>query len=158
MKKRYDCPIIFWVLMSLAVLIAIVIFIFSSQDSSASDGVSIGFASFLFEKILGVEFPEYANRFIRKCAHFSIYLALGFFVRISLYKSNLKLSRSSASLASTFICFLYAATDEVHQYFVPGRSCSVFDVLLDTVGAVCGILVAYLIFERIKSKRMKNMR
>jgi VanZ family protein len=34
---------------------------------------------------------------------------------------------------------LYAATDELHQLFVIGRGASVWDVLLDTAGAACGM-------------------
>ena len=34
---------------------------------------------------------------------------------------------------------LYAATDEVHQLFVPGRSGQVSDVLLDSAGAIAGL-------------------
>jgi len=33
---------------------------------------------------------------------------------------------------------LYAASDEFHQYFVPGRSSSPYDVMIDTVGATFG--------------------
>lgn len=42
----------------------------------------------------------------------------------------------------------YAATDEVHQLFVPGRSGKVTDVLVDTTGAVLGIL-GFLILRRL---------
>ena len=33
----------------------------------------------------------------------------------------------------------YAATDEMHQLFVPGRSGQVSDVLLDSAGAIAGL-------------------
>jgi VanZ family protein len=36
----------------------------------------------------------------------------------------------------------YAASDEVHQRFVPGRHGSVSDVLIDTVGVAIGIYLA----------------
>jgi len=39
-------------------------------------------------------------------------------------------------------CLVYGATDELHQYFVPGRSCDVFDWVADGVGAV---LAAWLL-------------
>ena len=153
MSKLRSNPKLFWVMAALVLIVAILIFKFSAQDSSASDDLSIGFASFLFEKIFGNEFAENANHFIRKCAHFSIYLALGFCLRGTFYKSKFKKDSFMASIITAFCCFLYAATDEIHQYFVPGRSCSVLDVMLDTVGAVCGIMIAYLIFEYKKVKR-----
>jgi len=40
---------------------------------------------------------------------------------------------------------LYAATDELHQYFVPSRDASFRDVLLDTAGAVVGILALWAV-------------
>jgi len=39
---------------------------------------------------------------------------------------------------------LYGATDEVHQYFVPGRSTDVWDWVADTVGALVVALLYYL--------------
>ena len=37
---------------------------------------------------------------------------------------------------------LYAATDEFHQLFVPGRAGLPTDVLIDATGAALGLLVA----------------
>jgi VanZ family protein len=33
---------------------------------------------------------------------------------------------------------VYGITDEVHQYFVPGRDCNIWDWLADTIGAALG--------------------
>ena len=38
----------------------------------------------------------------------------------------------------------YAATDEFHQIFVPGRAGMVTDVMIDSSGALAGILLAAL--------------
>jgi VanZ family protein len=37
----------------------------------------------------------------------------------------------------------YAATDELHQYFVRGRHASPFDVAIDAVGLALGLLVLH---------------
>ena len=37
------------------------------------------------------------------------------------------------------LCVLYSISDEVHQYFVPGRSAGVIDILIDTVGSSLGV-------------------
>lgn len=37
-------------------------------------------------------------------------------------------------------CALYGLVDEVHQYFVPGRTCSILDLTVDILGAA---IVAY---------------
>jgi len=54
-------------------------------------------------------------------------------------------------LAAAGICCLYAVSDELHQWFVPGRSSSVVDVILDSLAAFCGAGVLFLM--RRKSNR-----
>ena len=39
----------------------------------------------------------------------------------------------------------YAATDEFHQIFVPGRAGMLTDVMIDSSGALAGILLAALV-------------
>lgn len=47
------------------------------------------------------------------------------------------------------LCIVYAATDEYHQSFVPGRGASIVDVGIDTTGAILA-LVAYQLWRKIK--------
>ena len=48
----------------------------------------------------------------------------------------------------------YAISDEIHQFFVPGRSCQIKDVLIDSCGAAVGI---GLVFISIKTyKKLKS--
>ncbi len=51
---------------------------------------------------------------------------------------------------SVLIAAIYAATDEVHQGFVPGRRGSLGDVMLDIAGAVLGIFLVWWIGRRAK--------
>ena len=48
--------------------------------------------------------------------------------------------RVGAGRACLLVVFAHAVFDEVHQFFV-GRTCSVFDVVLDVTGAVILLLV-----------------
>ena len=58
--------------------------------------------------------------------------------------------------AAVFSC-IYASSDEIHQLFVPGRAGQVRDVLIDTSGAVAGILLAILIRKIwLKSREKKS--
>ncbi len=43
---------------------------------------------------------------------------------------------------------LYALSDEIHQYFVPGRTCDPRDFLVDSIGLLVGMLI--LMFLRGK--------
>ena len=58
------------------------------------------------------------------------------------------------ALIVIFIVAGYAALDEFHQSFVPGRGAAVTDVMLDTSGgAAAQLLVALLVFWRGVRKR-----
>ena len=81
---------------------------------------------------------EAVHTFVRKTAHFTEYAVLGFFT----YKAvscDVK-DRKKAVLMAQLISTGYASTDEIHQMFVPGREGKVFDVMIDSCGAFCGIM------------------
>jgi VanZ family protein len=48
-------------------------------------------------------------------------------------------------LLTVLISSVYGVIDEVHQYFVPGRDCNVWDWVADTIGAFLGAAAAYAI-------------
>ena len=52
----------------------------------------------------------------------------------------------------------YASTDEIHQMFVPGREGKVFDVMIDSCGAFCGIMVSLITQELIEKRRKSDLR
>ncbi len=85
--------------------------------------------------------------FIRKSAHFCEY-----FIFSLLLLRGIRGSRSgwtlSWALATVAIAACYAALDEVHQAFVPARSASPFDSLLDSSGAVAAQLMVWLLAQR----------
>ena len=63
--------------------------------------------------------------------HILEYLILSFL----LYRALKVNSKYPQSLA-IFITIAYAITDELHQYFVPGRIPSILDILIDSFGAI----------------------
>lgn len=40
---------------------------------------------------------------------------------------------------------LYALLDEIHQYFVPGRACTLTDFMIDCIGIFSAALICYII-------------
>ena len=48
------------------------------------------------------------------------------------------------SWVNAFNGIIYATTDEIHQYFVIGRSGEVADVFLDGIGVVTGVIMVWL--------------
>ena len=75
---------------------------------------------------------------LRKGAHLTEYAILG----ALLYRA---LGREPLALA---VGIAYAATDEVHQYFVRGRHASPVDVAIDAVGVAAGMLIWLRLRER----------
>jgi VanZ family protein len=48
-----------------------------------------------------------------------------------------------AAVAALLITIGYAATDELHQSFVPNRSADVYDLLADAAGACAGLFACW---------------
>ncbi len=78
---------------------------------------------------------EQMHFLLRKCAHFSEYFILGILMRLTVLQTGITHKFKMGMLA----CILVAVTDETIQRFVSGRSGQLSDVLLDCVGALCGI-------------------
>ena len=93
---------------------------------------------------------------IRKLAHFLEYGILGALLSGAFLPVMKIIRRDSAKgskmyRSNVLIVFILAALDELHQYFVPGRYASVWDVLLDTFGCIVFLIFIYLIFDRKKT-------
>ena len=46
----------------------------------------------------------------------------------------------------------YAVTDEIHQYFVPGRSCELRDMLIDACGVAAGVLLCRFLSQKAQRR------
>ena len=46
------------------------------------------------------------------------------------------------------MCVIYACSDEIHQLFIFGRSCELRDVLIDFIGSLLGVMIAYKFYKR----------
>ena len=121
-------------------LMMAIIFSFSHFQAASSDAQSGFFLNLL--RIFSSDLAEtkIAIILIRKFAHFFEYAVFGFLTARTFHHSNLPIS------CALFFCVTYAATDEYHQTFVAGRSGEIQDVLLDTAGALFGIII-YTIFH-----------
>lgn len=140
-----------WVLL---ILWMIVIFFMSHQpgevSSSQSDLVLKAFS------LIGIElndyFGELATFVIRKVAHFSEYMIL-FLLAYNVTRHYVNERKTRLYLIG--FVFLYACTDEFHQYFIPGRVMALKDVLIDTSGGILGYIIITII-EKFKSKKYKT--
>lgn len=130
-------------------LLALVIFVFSSFPAEGSDAQSGFFVDTIMLVLPSVTNTHIITTIVRKTAHFTEYALLGFFVARAFYAYDKKMIWSVAT------CIVYAITDEIHQMFVPGRSCKITDVLIDTAGIVFGTFV-YCFGLKIKNSRKEK--
>jgi VanZ family protein len=83
--------------------------------------------------------------------HLLAYAVLALLLRWSLAgsQSGGKEAESRRATRWAFVLALaYGITDEVHQYFVPGRHMDLFDLLTDAAGAAAALWVAGLVAGR----------
>lgn len=116
-----------------------VIFSFSAQNAARSSASS-GTLAALLARLLGQQNAGFIEILLRKGAHFAEYALLGGLCLRAFWRTLPARPRRCAALAWA-LSALYAAGDELHQLFVPGRSGQLRDVLLDSAGALCGILL-----------------
>ena len=144
----------------LIIIWMIVIFCFSNQDANISENTSEGTTAVIIKAFTkNVEINEQQkiidriDPIIRKLAHYSIYLVGG--IIIMNFMNLFDKTDEQKMLYSIIIGIIYATTDEIHQYFIPGRSMSILDVFIDTLGLCTGIVIFLILYNSI-IKRMKN--
>ena len=83
---------------------------------------------------------------VRKAAHFCEYAMLGLLSARAFRTSSQLILRRHWFLSALLLIAVFALGDEYHQSFVPSRTASVYDSLIDT----CGGLVALILVSRRK--------
>lgn len=147
-----------------ALLILFLIFGFSAQDGETSGSLSLRLCGTVLRSAnrllsLGLTELELWARAdsihfgVRKAAHMTEYffLTMGIFFPLWIRfltgaaGSSRKSTFYKILLLTFFLSVVCASLDEFHQVFVPGRSGSPADVLIDSVGicAACGILFLF---------------
>jgi VanZ family protein len=81
-----------------------------------------------------------------KLLHLVEYYILGYLLMRVFTTSPVPSLADKAILATILVGTVYGASDELHQYFVPGRDCSLMDFLLDAAGAT----LAAFTFSRVR--------
>ena len=125
-----------------SLILMVIIFVlsnFPAADSDQQSGLIVNTLTTIFPDL---EMVKPLVTIVRKMAHFIEYALLGFFTARAF-----KLSKKS-SWWSILFCVIYAATDEFHQTFIPGRSGELRDVLVDTAGATVGTVIYILIHKK----------
>lgn len=98
------------------------------------------------------------NHYVRKSAHFLEFAALGFCL-MGLSDAIGRKRRIPRVPAALLAALLVASTDETLQFFAVERGSGVKDVLIDCLGATCGLLLMLLcltIEKRLKHSNKKD--
>lgn len=149
------------------VLWGMVIFSFSAQNSSESSHVSetLCYAiadeyNAVFKQQLSEEqlwgLAELIEHPIRKGAHMTEYAIFALLLYHALCAFGIKGKKRYPIVLALIL--LYAATDELHQLYVSGRSAQVTDVLIDALGGAIMLFFIWVIrlWSRRKHKRLAD--
>ena len=125
-----------------------VIFLFSAQTGVESGTISDRLAIDLLRletdapwtlSEVQYAFFQLVTFLLRKGAHMAVYFVLTACLALAL--RGLLSSPRRQAVCVLGLCAVLAALDELHQYFVPGRSCQLRDVVIDTLGGLCFLLL-----------------
>jgi len=134
------------------------IFYMSSEDAGQSTLTSDSFILLLFDKFPFIKklsyqytYEQYVG-FIREAAHFTEFCALGFlaYLNITEYRKN------KLIFYSFIFSVIYAISDEIHQLYIPGRVCDINDVIIDSCGALLGVILAFILVKIVRKFRKTN--
>lgn len=123
--------------------------------SVSSDSGSAQHSSRMFVPLMHWLFPLMAQAriedfhfLLRKCAHLSEFAVLAVLmwraIRHLVPNPPQPWQWSQAAIALSIVAF-YAASDEFHQSYVPGRTGQVSDVFIDTSGGAIGLGLLWLV-------------
>jgi len=141
-----------WILYIVLCLIVFFIWDNSLQNGGTSDGFSLIFAKWIapIANKLGFYGNIWAlNRIIRKLAHLTEFTILGGVLYVVLRRYI----EYGTVVKTIVVGIVIASLDEFIQLFSPGRNSQVFDVLIDTIGIIIGILVVKLAYYISHDKR-----
>ena len=93
---------------------------------------------------------------VRKAGHLTEYAVLALLLFRAFRSGFRERWRRWRALSSLLVAFLYASLDEYHQTFTRRRTGSVYDILIDTSGAVTALVLLWLLSLRATEPRRQR--
>lgn len=162
-REIYDSR--WWLSVWAPVVIAIAVIAAESTDTFSAQHTS-GWLRPLIERWFGaMEDPTWNSfhHYLRKIGHFVGYGTVGLtFLRAWLYTllrrghASLLAWRLESSVLAILSTAFIASCDEFHQTFIPSRTGTPLDVLLDTTGATVLCLLVWLICWRRQNPQLAH--
>ena len=136
MKKKINL-----ILLILWMIFIFIMSSFNSNDSSSQSGFIVNILNYIFK----IDNLELLSFIIRKLAHITEYFILGVLMINCLKDYKIK----NIFIIAILLSILYSCTDEIHQLFISGRSGSIIDVMIDSIGIILGIYIYKLFRNKI---------
>lgn len=128
----------------LPALIWLAVIFLASGDLMSAEHTSRFIGPFLLwlNPDISVESLTLIHICVRKAAHLTEYAILALLLCRAVFRgTNLKWSRATLFVGAWIACVFLAAGDEFRQSFVESRGASPWDVMIDSAGAIFGLLI-----------------
>ena len=130
---------------------------------ASTDGLSGSKTTLVIEPLLRWFFPhisresvEAIHLLVRKAGHLTEYAVLALLAARAFSASTHALLRIHWFLVSLVLVAGYALSDEYHQSFVPSRTASIYDSLIDIAGGLLALVL--IVLWQSRRKRRRNAR
>jgi len=146
----------YWIYVWLPVVVGIAIIVFEYTELFGSDRTTEPLRR-IFEAFFGHVSNarwEVIHHYIRKSGHFLGYGFIGLAWLRAWWLTLLRSHFLPDALLALLGTALVASWDEWHQSFIPNRTGSPWDVLLDCTGAIAMQLIVYIFMRTLKPKRL----
>ena len=128
--------------------------------TASSDADSARHSSIYFEPLMRWLFPAMSQPHIeqlhyafRKCCHmmeFAVLAVLAWRAIRQPQRNDQRNWRWDEAGLALGLTLLYAASDELHQVFIPSRTGQISDVVVDVIGGAIGLTLLWLAGKKIK--------
>ncbi len=110
-----------------------------------------------FSSIEDVKLPDVGFVYTDKLLHMGAFIIYGMSLQVALIANMQKSSSKKIRFFVLLIAAIFAASDEIHQSFVPGRSADILDWLADVLGVCISLLFYNLINNILNHKILKSI-
>lgn len=153
---------LFHIFASLTCIYAALIFYLSSLTDPTTHISDISLIPQIIETIekhsltFPIGFLEYLSYNSDKIGHITLYFGFGILLYLTLNNTINPQIKKHAIIIAVILGTIYGLTDEIHQSFVPGRTASITDLLVDSIGVA--LAQAFMLASPIRnfSKKFKQ--
>ena len=119
--------------------------------------IIIALVIFILSSMQQPPIPDLGFNFQDKVLHLIAYFFLGISIIMAIIANLKNFTYNKLFLIIFLIGAIYGASDEIHQYFVPGRDCSIWDWVADCIGILLSFTFIKLIHNLLTNTINKKL-